>query len=491
MASEIIIDVKESQTRVALLEDKDLVELYVERENTNRLVGNIYIGKVINVLPGMQAAFVDIGYEKNAFLYVCDAIARRDFEDFKTDEPIDINNIDVNIEDIVKPGQEIMVQVIKEAIDTKGPRITTHITLPGKHLVLVPECSYIGVSRRIEDEEEKERLRTIAEKLKPNNMGLILRTASEHAKEEELEEDIDFLKKLWSDIQSRIQNGVIPRKIHSDLVLVERVVRDIFGYNISRLVVNDKNSYSKILELVNIFEPALKVRIEYFNKDNNIFDYFDVECQIEKILNKKVWLKSGGYIIIEQTEALTVIDVNTGKFIGNTNLENTVLRTNIEATKEIVKQLRLRDIGGIIIIDYIDLHTQNNQNLLLDTLKSELKKDRTKTSVMGITSLGLVEMTRKKVRQKLTNIINIDCQHCGGTGKILNPEIVAENVYTRLRRVINQTLSNDITVEVHNEVFKLIKNDDYIKSLEEKYDRNITVKEDKSLKYNEIKIMYS
>lgn len=425
MINEIIVDVGASEIRVGILEDKELAEIHIERTNHQGLVGNIYRGKVSSVLPGMQAAFIDIGYEKNAFLYVGDAVPQKEY----TDDELDVfrDYTGYNITDILKVGQEITVQVIKEPIGTKGPRVSTHITLPGRNLVLLPNADYVGISRRIESDEERQKLKKIAEKLKPENMGLIVRTVSEGKDEADFFEDVSFLTRLWAKIKQSENSGPVPRCIHKDINLIYRSVRDLFTWNIDKFIINDEKEYNKVLELVEMISPVLKNRVELFSKDYAIFDYYQIETKIERALSRKVWLKCGGYIIIDKTEALTVIDVNTGKFVGDNNLEDTVLKTNIEATKEIAKQLRLRDIGGIVIIDFIDMSDSEHQQMVLDSLRQSLKSDRTKTIVLGMTALGLVEMTRKKIRQELATVMKCDCPYCEGTGKINSADTNAVN----------------------------------------------------------------
>lgn len=488
MVNEIIVDVGLEETRVALLEDKELVEIFIERPNHERLVGNIYRGKVSSVLPGMQAAFVDIGYDKNAFLYLGDAITNRDFYEEYDDSYQ--NYKEFNIEEVIRPGQEITVQVIKEPIGTKGPRVTTHITLPGRHLVLLPNAEYIGVSRRIENDHEKVKLKKIAEKIKPNGMGLIVRTASEGKDEEDFENDIKFLIKLWDTIKNKEKSGVVPRCIHRDLSLLYRTVRDLFTWDIDKFVINNRKEHAKVLELVQMISPALKLRVEYFSKNYDLFEFYQIESKIGKALEKKVWLKCGGYLVIDRTEALTVIDVNTGKYIGGNNLEETVLRTNIESAKEIARQLRLRDIGGIIVIDFIDMSEQEHQQMVMDTLKHALKKDRTKTTVVGMTGLGLIEMTRKKVRQELSSVMNIPCPYCDGSGEILSPESIAKRVQKEISKYFNETIANAIQVEVHTSVAKVLtgQNGQNLVKIESAYNKKILIKGSDVLKHEEIKI---
>jgi len=415
---EIIIDVGKMQTTVALLEDKELTELYVEKNEHQSIVGNIYKGRVENVLPGMQAAFVNIGIDKNVFLYVKDAIPNAYFGEEEEGEFSDKYK-NANINDFLKVGQEIVVQVVKEPISTKGARVTTHITLPGRFIVLMPTVEYIGISRRIENEEERERLKVLADKYKPESMGIIIRTAAEGCSEEDIKEDINFLSMLWESIKVEQVQGPVPRVIHKDMDIVYRTVRDMFTNSIDKFIINNKEQYAQVVQIVTLISKDLVKRIEFFDKAYEIFEFYDIKSKISKVLTRKVWLKSGGYLVIDQTEALTVIDVNTGKFVGSIDLKDTVLKTNVEAAREIAKQLRLRDIGGIIIIDFIDMHEKQHEEVVLESLKNSLKKDRTKTNVLGITHLGLVEMTRKKVRQRIDNAFLSECPCCNGEGKIL------------------------------------------------------------------------
>ncbi len=435
MSKQLIVDIGVGENRVALVEDDDLAEIYIEKPGIERMVGNIYRGKVSSVLPGMQAAFVDIGYDKNAFLYAGDIIAKKDYCDDDDDAGQDFR--DCNISDLVSVGQELTVQVMKEPIGSKGPRVTTNITLPGRHLVLLPDADYTGVSRRIENEAERTKLKMIAEKLKPDGMGLIVRTASEGMEEADFKDDLDFLLKLWSSIEEKEKRGPVPRCIHKDLSLVYRIVRDMFTKDIDKFIINDKNHYEKVLELTGILSPGLKHKVEYFGRDYDLFEFYQLESKLARALSRKVWLKCGGYLVIDRTEALTVIDVNTGKYVGGSNLEDTVLKTNMEAAGEIAKQIRLRDIGGIIIIDFIDMHEQEHQQMVLDRLRQALRKDRTKTTVVGMTGLGLIEMTRKKVRQELSTILHVDCPYCEGTGKVLSDGAVNGAVNGNINGIAN------------------------------------------------------
>jgi len=489
MVNEIIVDVGLEETRVALMEDKELVEFYIERPYPEGLVGNIYRGKVCSVLPGMQAAFVDIGYEKNAFLYIGDAIAsHKEFSEEEDEVYQDLKGY--SIEEILRPGQEITVQVIKDPIGTKGPRVTTNITLPGRHLVLLPNADYIGVSRRIENETERNKLKKIAEEIKPKDMGLIVRTASEGRKEEDFVHDIGFLTKLWDKIKQKERSGSVPRCLHKDLNLIYRTVRDLFTWNVDKFIINDRQQYLKVLELVEMVSPAMKLRVECFSKNYDIFEYYQIEPKVARALSRKVWLKCGGYLIFDRTEALTVIDVNTGKYVGNNNLEDTVLKTNIEAAREIAKQIRLRDIGGIIVIDFIDMSEPEHQNMVLDALQNALKHDRTKNTVVGMTGLGLIEMTRKKVRQGLDLVMNMDCPCCDGLGRVLSPDSVARNVERQIGSYINHSIAKAIQVEVHPSVAMVLESNDrrHVEKMEGAFNVKISVKPCIDKKHDEIKI---
>jgi ribonuclease G len=444
MLKEIVVNVGEEETRVAVLEDKVLVEIYIERSINQRLVGNIFKGRVENVLPGMQAAFVNIGLEKNAFLYVEDALPSNSPEGSGQTG----YTLGANICDILRQGQEIMVQIVKEPIGTKGPRVTTHITLPGRFLVLMPTVDYIGISRRIESERERERLKDLANRVKPEGMGAIVRTVAEGIEEEELRQDIALLTKLWRKILSRSAHGTVPNVVHRDLELVQRILRDVFTEDVDRLILDSRYEYEKVLEFIDISDPRLKLKV-FLDERENIFTEYGIEQEIEKALKQKVWLKCGGYLIIDQCEALTVIDVNTGKYVGTTNLEDTVLKTNLEAASEIARQLRLRKIGGIVIVDFIDMSEEVHRNEVLQALEEEIKKDKTKTNILGITQLGLVEMTRKKVRPSLSEVLQKPCPYCEGRGKVLSEETLGINYKNQIYNVARQTTAQTILVEAN------------------------------------------
>ncbi|HBU13371.1 MAG TPA: ribonuclease E/G [Clostridiales bacterium] len=439
MVRKIIADVNPHEARVALVEDGALAEIQVEMRGKERLVGNIYKGRVANILPGMQAAFVDVGLEKNAFLYAGDILC--DEQDFEFDAAAEGEQIKrklevPNIKDILRQGQEIMVQVLKQPGGSKGARVTTHITLPGRLLVLMPTVDHVGVSRRIEDEETRERLKALAARIKPTGMGVILRTAAEHAAEEEIVAEVNFYTRLWNRVCGKADFLSAPRLIHAEENLLFRTVRDLFTEEVAGFVINDKDYFEKITALVNIISPHMADRLTLFEEPGNIFDAYDIEEKIDKALARKVWLKNGCYLVIDETEALTVVDVNTGKYIGEDNLQDTILHANIEAAEEIARQLRLRDISGIIVIDFIDMEIEENKRLVVEKLEEALRNDRTKSTVLGMTELGLVEMTRKKMRRKLSALTQMCCPSCGGKGSIHN----LDNMAMRLRREVRRTV---------------------------------------------------
>jgi len=466
MSTEILINVNHGETRVALLESDTPVELYVERQSEQGISGNIYRGRVVRVLPGMQAAFVDIGLEKAAFLYVTDV--HQDFDELEMMmrareeetngvvplEEEEVLNLDTpfHIEDLLHEGQEVLVQVSKEPLGTKGARITSHISLPGRHLVLMPMVDHIGVSRRIENEAERRRLREMIQLMKPPGIGLIVRTASEGKSEGDLEQDLDFLMKMWNTIQKRKATSPVPSLVHKDLDITLRAIRDLVTQDIERVVVDSREEFEKILEFCDSFMPQLKSSIELYEKEEPLFDYYAIEMEISRALGRKIWLKSGGYIVIDTTEALTVIDVNTGRFVGKRNLEDTILKTNLEAVKEIAYQLRLRNIGGIIIIDFIDMEKESSREKVFQALTEALKKDKSKTNILKISELGLVEMTRKRTRESLGRILSERCFYCEGRGYLKARSTICQEILREIKRDIRDFKGEHIAVDVHPNV---------------------------------------
>jgi ribonuclease G len=491
MGNELVINTTSHETRIALIENGTIAELYIERSRVKGIVGNIYKGRVVRVLPGMQAAFVDIGLEKAAFLYVADVFdAIEEYETFmdgngKKEEqqtPTDSERPDFHpmhpIEELLQEGQEILVQVSKEPIGTKGARITSHISLPGRHLVYMPTVDHVGVSRRIEDETERERLKEIVERIRPVGAGFIVRTVSEGKSEEDLLADMTYLTRLWEQIDKKKDSGNAPTLIHSDLDVTQKVVRDILTDQVDRIIVDAKPEHDKIVQFISTFMPKMKYSIELYEEDEPIFDHYGLEVDISRALGRKVWLKSGGYIIIEQTEALTAIDVNTGRFVGKHNLEDTILKTNLEAVKEIAYQLRLRNIGGIIIIDFIDMEKEVNREKVFAALEEAVKADKSKTNILKISELGLVEMTRKRVRESIGRILCEPCPYCEGRGYLKSKITVCHEIFRELRREMLDVHGAKATLTVHPQIADLLYDEERrgLEELEKRFRKRITVR---------------
>lgn len=428
---ELLINVTPSETRVALVENGVLQEVHVEREAKRGIVGNIYKGKVSRVLPGMQAAFVDIGLDKAAFLHASDIVPHTECVADVEQEHFQAGNI----AELVREGQEIVVQVVKDPLGTKGARLTTDITLPSRYLVFMPGAAHVGVSQRIEDEVEKERLKDLVAKYVSESGGYIIRTAAENASTVELEQDAAFLQRLWSKIQKRRTDNPPLSVLYRDLSLAFRVLRDYVGTGIDCIKVDSKLMYSELKSFLDDFVPSLSGALEYYPGERPLFDLYDVESEMQRALDRKVELKSGGYLIIDQTEAMTTIDINTGGFVGHRNLEETIFNTNLEATQALARQLRLRNLGGIIIIDFIDMVQEDHQARVIASLESALARDNAKTKISGFSSLGLVEMTRKRTRESLEHILCEPCSCCAGRGSLKTVETVCFEILREILRV--------------------------------------------------------
>lgn len=482
MALDLIVNCTGSETRVALMDNGQLVELYIERKKDRGFVGNIFKGKVVRVLPGMQAAFVDIGLERAAFLYVSDIHESfiGDAGDDDDDEPSRRARIspDAHIENYVQEGQEIMVQVAKDPMGTKGARLTSHITLPGRYIVFMPTVDHVGISRRIDKDKERRRLREFVESNKQEGTGYIVRTVCDGQPVKNLKADMEFLQRTWKNIQKNRDRLKAPSLLHQDLNLVLRTVRDLFTPEINRLIVDSKEEYQSVLNFVESFMPRLKSQIHLHTSPEPIFDAFGVEVEINRALGRKVWLKSGGYLIIDQTEALTAIDVNTGKYTGTNNLEETTLKINLEAIKEIVYQLRLRSIGGIIIIDFIDMDKEANREKVYRSLEEALREDKAKTNVLKISKLGLVEMTRKRVREDLVRLVSEPCAYCEGKGYHKSKTTLAYDIFRQIRREVEtNTEGKAVYVSLHPHLADLFYGDlaEDLEDLERRIDRRIVL----------------
>ncbi|MFA5844771.1 MAG: Rne/Rng family ribonuclease [Coriobacteriia bacterium] len=442
---EMLISHDMSETRVALLEDGKLVELYIERPKRS-VVGNVYLGRVKDVLPGMQAAFVDIGLEKNAFLYVDEVVAPEGFEDVPRRD----------IQQLLKPGQQVMVQVLKDSMGTKGSRITTEISLPGRFLVLMPFSEFVGVSRKL-PEEERDRLYEIVAPLVPQGLGVIVRTAAQGSSARDVASDMEFLLRLWKRVRHQAKEGLAPEVVYTEMDLALRLVRDVFNEDFRRLIIDDKQVFEKVVSFLKKTSGELVRRVMLHKERVPLFDFFDLQPTIDSALSRSVELHSGGHVNVDRTEALTAIDVNTGKFVGKHNLEETILRTNLEAADEAVRQLRLRDIGGIIVIDFIDMEESRHRTEVFARLNRALEADRTKTRVTEISRLGLVEMTRKNVTEGLYGILTEQCPCCHGEGRVLSDVTKRIMVVRRMREILEGGRSPAYLFGLHPETYALVR----------------------------------
>ncbi len=499
MSSEILVNSTSYEIRIALVENGQLVEFHMQRPTEKGLVGNIYRGRVVRVLPGMQAAFIDIGLERTGFLYVDDVyISHADLETrmTKKDQPCgklelssdmpdtDINRLPgMNIEDLLTEGQEITVQVGKDPIGTKGARLTCHITLPCRNLVFMPLTDHIGISRKIEDEEIRQTLKERIEDLRPAGSGFIVRTVAEHASREELEADMEFLLLLWDEIQDISSHSTVPAMIYEDLDITFRSVRDLFTPEVKRLILDDRKTYEKLRHFVQTFAPKLQERVSYYQGTSPLFEAHGIEVELSRALEKKVWLRSGGYIIIETTEALSVIDVNTGRFVGRNDLEETIFKTNMEAVKEIAYQLRLRNIGGIIIIDFIDMEDELHREELFTSFKEAVKKDKSRINILKLTEFGLVQMTRKRSCENLNQMMCEPCHYCAGEGVLKSRRTICYEIFRKIARNARRNSSTNITLKVHPRVADmLLKEEETVTNeLEKDTGKRITIVPAKNL----------
>jgi len=488
---------------VWLVEEKELVDFTQEKRNSPTLVGSIFLGKISRVLPGMQAAFVDIGLDRAAFLYIGDikesvSTAENLFveEDPYLGDPhraeqtevvkTNIPGKTILIQDILSEGDEILVQVAKDPLGTKGARITTQISLPGRNIVYMPEVKHLGISRKIENEEEKERLTKLIEGLTPDG-GVIVRTAGEGATKESFVQDLEYLNRLWKDIQKNHQKKKNPGIIYSDLSVELRTLRDMLNEDVVSVIVDNKLVHKKVLNFVSQFMPKHRKKVKIYEGKSPIFDSYQIDLELSHALDRKVWLKSGGYIVVDEAEALVVIDVNTGKFVGKKDLEDTILKTNLEAVSEIAHQLRIRNCGGIIILDLIDMENEANRQKVLSTLEADLKKDRAKTAIVTMSEIGLVEMTRKRIRPSLVSTLCEPCTYCDGKGYVKRPVTVANEIFRALE--VEPEGSSPV-VYCHANVADWIYEGDNetLEFVENKLGNSVTIKVDAKLHIEEFEI---
>ncbi len=463
---QIIINVEDTEKRIALLEEGVLEEFYFERSGTKRLAGSIYRAKVSKVVPGIQACFVNIGLKKNGFLHASDIVdPGRTYAELVGEELDDTTAgpqpAKRAIEELVRAGDDLLVQVVKDPIGGKGPRLTTNISLPGRHLVLVPKSPRRGISRRIEDPVERERLKKILDSLPiPGSFGVILRTFAQGGTKKSFLRDLKLLLYLWRKAEKRYKEAGKPAVLYEETDIVKRFLRDAMSGEIERVVVDSKKEYKELKKFVHFTLPRSGTEIELYRDRTPIFEKYGLDKEIEKVFQSKVWLKSGGYLVIEKFEALSAIDVNTGRNVGADDAEQTILATNLEAAPEVARQLRLRNIGGIIVIDFIDMKTKTNRKSVYDELKRSLKRDKARTFLVPISELGLLEMTRERDRESLGEAIFGKCPYCGGTGDVKLPETVTIEVQRELRRIASERKGADVKVYAHPTVIERLKKED-------------------------------
>jgi ribonuclease G len=488
----LVINADGPETRVALVEDGYLGELYIERKRERGIAGNIYKGRVERVLPGMQAAFVNIGLEKSAYLHVSDVRGTPDDlkrlfstessrqEDDEDEEAADAARAQggARIEELLKEGQEIVVQVTKEPISTKGARTTRYISLPGRHLVFMPTVDHVGISRRISSDRERKRLREIVDSMRPPGSGFIVRTVADGMSERELKSDMEFLIKLWNEVVRRAEGGRCPSLIYNDLDLLLRTVRDLFTPDVEKLIIDSRPEYDRVKKFIAAFMPDFSGNIELYDGTDPIFDGFGIEIEIDRALERKVWLKSGGYLIVDEMEALTAIDVNTGRFVGKSSLEDTITKTNLEACREVAEQLRIRSIGGMIVVDFIDMDRSQNREKVTRAFNEYLRRDRSKAAVTRISELGLVEMTRKRTRESLLHTLTEPCSACEGKGYTKSRRTVSYELFRELRRQGDLIEGDTVQVEVHPEVAQVLATTDraFLEDMEKRLQKRIVIK---------------
>jgi len=465
MGVEIAINVTPQETRVAVLENKVVTELFVDRAKKKDFVGNVYKGKVVKVLPGMQAAFVDVGLERAAFVHVSDLSVGTEPGDILVDGDDDEKGAEFPhprrqtvrpIEELLEEGQELIVQISKGPIGTKGPRVTSYCSLPGRFLVLMPNVDHLGVSRRIPQDDERSRLKDVMKRIREPGYGYIVRTVSEGVSEEELKSDVEFLTAMWQDIVNRQEASPAPAALHTDLSLTLRVVRDLFTKNVKRLLIDSKAEYEAVKEFVRRYLPQQTSRIFHYEKDEGLFDSLGIEMEIARALSRKVWLKSGGHIVIDHTEAMTVIDVNTGRFVGKRDPEETILKNNLEATREIAYQLKLRGIGGIIIIDFIDMKRERNREKVYQSLVDAMANDKARTRISRVSDLGLIEISRERVREDLLRTLSDPCADCDGRGYTKSALTVMYDIFRDVRRLERAAGHQRVVIGAHPHVVELL-----------------------------------
>jgi ribonuclease G len=483
MTRDLIVSSTPQETKVALLEDGVVSELFIEREAHRGIVGNLYKGQVTRVLAGMQSAFVDLGLERDGFLHVADVFEELD-ENLLTPEeqgPAGHRNSGP-IEERLRPGQEVLVQIVKEPLGTKGARITSHISLPGRYLVLMPTVEHVGVSRKITDEEERRRLKTILKEVRQERGGggFIARTAGQGRSREDFERDGRYLSRTWDEIRAVAARERPPALLHRELSLVQRLLRDLLSDAIASIRLDNQAEFDRTLALVTELQPELAPRVRLHTGRQNILEEHGVSTELERALRSKVWLPSGGYVVINQTEALVAIDVNTGRFVGKKTLEETLLRVNLDAAREIVRQIRLRDLGGIIVVDFIDMEERKSRQKVMAALEHELRKDRSPSKMLSVNEFGLAILTRKRVKQSLERLLCQACPYCTGSGMIKSVTTVCSEIYDEVKKLADDMKGQRLVLRVNPDVARALVGDEagVLRDLRGLVEREVTVQGD-------------
>ena len=514
MSKEMIISSSSHETRVAILEDDLVAEVFIERERQRGVVGNIYKGRVSKVLPGMQSAFVDIGLERDAFLYVSDVLEPPDEDDGESADDEEEGGAKAEpsgggrdrrgrdrgpqprIDELLKAGQEVLVQIVKEPLGTKGARITSHATLPGRFLVFMPTVDHIGISRKIESREERGRLRGIVRTFRQEHGfagGVIIRTAAQNRPDQDILEDLGYFHQVWQEIRRKMDSMRAPAVVYREESLVAKLLRDLLTDDYSAIRIDSEQEYGRVRNLVQRIMPNLVSRVRHYTNDYPIFDEYGVQAEIDKALRPKVWLKSGGYIVINQTEALVAVDVNTGRYVGKRtgSLEETILKTNLEAVREIVRQLRLRDLGGIIVLDFIDMEEKKNRQKVFQAVEQELRKDRSPSKAVQVSDFGLIIITRKRVKRSLERQLTEPCPYCSGSGSIKASATICSEILAELQKVGTDLNGHGVLLRVNPDIARALKEEErgLLKEIEASLGKTVTIKPDAHLHHEQFDVM--
>src|SRR6478735_1886090 len=505
MTKEMIISSNDHETRVAILEDDLVAELFVERERQRGVVGNIYKGRVSKVLPGMQSSFVDIGLERDGFLYVTDVVNpfeeldKLDAGDDETgkEETKRESREDPKIEQLLREGQEVLVQVAKEPLGTKGARLTSHASLAGRFLVFLPTVDHVGVSRKIDSREERSRLRGIVREYREQHAftgGIIIRTAAAARSKEDIVSDLDYFNRIWTEVRRKTESSRAPAVVYREESLVAKLLRDLLTDEFTAIRIDHPQEHQRVLQLVERMLPQLAARVKRYDKPFPIFEEYGVQAELDKALRSKVWLKSGGSIVINQTEALVAIDVNTGRYVGKKTagrLEDTIIKTNLEAAKEIVRQIRLRDLGGIIVCDFIDMEEKKNRQKVFGAVEQELRKDRAPSKALQVSDFGLVIVTRKRVKQSLERVLTEPCPYCSGAGTIKSSATVCYEILTEVNKVGSGLNGPGVLLRVNPDIARALQEEErgVLKDLKNMLQRDVIVKADVHLHHEQFDVM--